>query len=72
MVGVKYLRYHPKLIFQLPSGLGIYESPFNNTDGGQGVIGGPHLIFSRINQKFFGYSTTEFCSKQYQLYKMGL
>ena len=52
MIGIKYLRYHPKPIFQLPSGLCIYESVFNNAQGGRGVIGGPHEIFSRIHQKF--------------------
>ena len=50
MIGIKYIRYHPKLIFQLPSGLGIYESVFLNTDGGQGVIGGPHPIFTAIQK----------------------
>ena len=33
MIGIKYLRYHPKLIFQLPSDLTIYESIFRNADG---------------------------------------
>ena len=28
IVGIKYLRYHPKQIFQLPSGLTIYHSIF--------------------------------------------
>ena len=30
MIGIKYLRYHPKMIFQLPSGLVNYESVFIN------------------------------------------
>ena len=42
MLGIKYLRYYPKKIFQLPSGLTIYESWFLNSDGSRGVIGGPH------------------------------
>ena len=25
IIGIKYLRYHPKMIFQLPPGLAIYE-----------------------------------------------
>ena len=39
IIGIKYLRYYPKMIFQLPSGLTIYESVFENADGGRGVIG---------------------------------
>jgi len=73
MIGVKYLRYHPKLIYQLPSGLAIYESVFNNADGGTGVIGGPHPIFTKINQHFFNQSEVlEFCSSQYKLFKTGI
>ena len=33
MIGIKYLRYHPEFIFQLPSGLTIYKSYFENADG---------------------------------------
>ena len=39
MIGIKYLRHHPKLIYELPSGLSIYESMFKNSDGTRGVIG---------------------------------
>ena len=53
MLGVKYLRFHPKLVYQLPSGLGIYQSVFKNADGGRGVIGGPHHIFTKIHRSFF-------------------
>ena len=53
MIGIKYLRYHPKEIFQTLSGLTIYESPFENAHGGRGVIGGPHWVFTRIEEKFY-------------------
>ena len=46
MIGIKYLKYHPKLIFQLHSGLTIFESVFQGSDGSRGVIGGPHPSFS--------------------------
>ena len=39
LIGIKYLRYHPEKIFQLPSGLTIYRSMFRNADGGRGIIG---------------------------------
>ena len=73
MIGAKYLRYHPKEIFTLPSGLSIYSSPFANADGGQGVIGGPHAIFTEINKSM---SSDQLCqhayfSEQYKLYKIG-
>lgn len=40
-------------MFQLTSGLSIYESVFNNQCGVRGVIGGPHEIFTKIHQSYF-------------------
>ena len=53
MIGIKYLRYHPSLKFQTPSGLTIYESKFNNAAGGRGVVGGPHKVFTSVHQNSF-------------------
>ena len=39
MIGTKYTRYHPEVIFSLPSGLTIYKSMFQSNDGIQGIIG---------------------------------
>eukprot|EP00794_Sanderia_malayensis_P020954 gene20954-biopygen15460 len=73
MIGVKYLQYHPRLIHQLHSGLAVYESPFVNANGGRGVIGGPHHVFTRIHQSFFSDSELKsFFSDQYKLFKMGV
>ena len=33
MIGIQYLKYYPKMIFNLPNGLTIYESQFLNSDG---------------------------------------
>ena len=41
MIGIKYLKYFPKAVYELPSGLTIYECVFANPDGSRGVIGGP-------------------------------
>ena len=69
MIGIKYLKYYPKMMFQLPSGLTIYESVFENADRGRGVIGGPLKIFNNIRN----YHTEDnihitFFSNQYNLY----
>ena len=52
MIGIKYLRYYPKMIFQLPSGLTIYESVFENANGGSSVIEGPHETFINIRNYY--------------------
>ena len=72
MLGVKYLRFHPKLVYQLPSGLGIYQSAFKNTDGERGVIGGPHHIFTKIHQSFFNQTQMlSFFNHQYLIARGG-
>ena len=48
MIGIKYLRYHPNIIFKMATGLSIYESVFNGTDGNRGVIGEPHRLFGEV------------------------
>ena len=73
MIGVKYLRYYPRMIFQLPSGLAIYESVFVNADGGRGVVGGPHQVFTKIHQHYFNtFQESTFFSNQYNIFKTGL
>ena len=73
MIGIKYLRYHPEFIFQLPSGLTIYKSYFENADGGYGVIGGPHEVFTTIENHFNLSSNHQltFFSNQYKLFRTG-
>ena len=63
MIGIKYLRYFPEQVHQLPSGLTIYRSPFTNSDGSLGVIGGPHEVFSAIERQHH-LSSSEFISNQ--------
>ena len=54
MIGIKYARYYPKQIFQLPCGLTISESIFQNADGGgRGVLSGPHPVFTMIARHFY-------------------
>ena len=70
MLGIKYLRYYPKKVFQLPSGLIIYRSWFKNEEGTRGVIGGPHKVFTEIESRYH-MNTATFLSDQYKLFKAG-
>ena len=71
IVGKKYLRYHPKPNFQLPSGLTIYRSIFKNPDGSRGVIGGPHHIFTTIEKQFNGMGKNSFLCNQLNIFNSG-
>ena len=72
MIGIKYLRYHPEKIFQLPSGLTLFRPIFKNIDGSREVIGGPHHIFCAIEKPHhLVTSKSTLFSNQHDLYKAG-
>ena len=50
LLGSKFLKYFPKEIFQLESGLTIYESHFSSHDQSRGVVCGPHMDFTKSDQ----------------------
>ena len=68
MIVVKYLRYYPEKVFQLPSGLAIYKSWFKNAEGTRGVFGGPHRLFTEIESSY-QVNVRIFLSDQYKLFK---
>lgn len=70
MIGAKYMRYHPKKIFSLPSGLTIYESLFQGYNGSRGIVGGPHQVFTEIQRQNSSHATT-YLNQQYKLWQMG-
>ena len=70
MIGIKYLRQFPTLIFQLPSGLSIYQSKFPNPDGSFGVVGGQHRVFTQIENHCHLAAST-FLTEQLQLFRSG-
>ena len=40
MIGIKYYKYYPKLLFYLPSGLSIFKAMFKSGTGNQAILGG--------------------------------
>ena len=68
MIGAKYLRHFPKIMFALESGLSIYESPFVSSDGSRGVVCGPHKTFNCI-PKPVGWCSASFYSDEYTAYR---
>ena len=57
LIGIKYFKYFPKIIYEFESGLGIYESVFQSPCGSIGIVDGPHKEFMSIEH--FGYCVTE-------------
>ena len=50
MLGKQYLKYFPKEIAQLDTGLTLYKSCFKSFDGTCGIIAGPHAEFTKIDR----------------------
>ena len=50
MIGKQYLKYFPKEIVQLESGITLYRSRFRSSDGSNGVIAGPHPEFTKTDR----------------------
>ena len=50
MIGKQYLKYFPKEIVQLKSGLTLYKSHFMSPGGTEGVIAGPYPEFIKIER----------------------
>ena len=73
MIVIRYLRYYPEKIFELSTGLSIYESKSINIDGTRGIVGGPHHVFTEIEKRFYGSVQQQktYLSQQYSLFKMG-
>ena len=51
LIGIKSTGLEPTLLFQLPCGLGVYESPLQDKFGSRICYGGPHEVFSQVNKK---------------------
>jgi hypothetical protein len=48
LLGIKYIKYFPKLVYTLPSGLQVYRAVLKSATRNQAVLGGPHQAWSRM------------------------
>jgi hypothetical protein len=51
ILGSRYLKYYPTLVFTLPSGLSVYRAKFRSASGRQAVLGGPHAAWFEAASK---------------------
>ena len=58
LIGLKSSELQPRLLFTLPSGLGVYRCCLRDCWGSNIAFGGPHELVSAINKKFYGFSVT--------------
>ena len=46
ILGIRYLKYYPELVYSLPSGLAVYKARLKSASGCQAVLGGPHAAWT--------------------------
>lgn len=54
LIGLKDANLEPVCVFNLPSGIGLYRSPFKDAFGSFYCYGGPHRIFSEVHRSLAG------------------
>ena len=51
ILGIKYLKYYPELVFSLPSGLSVYKARLKSASGCQAILGGPHAAWTAASSR---------------------
>ena len=54
LIGLKHSALEPVCVLTLPSGVGVYRSPFRDVFGSYYCYGGPNTAFSLVNKKVQG------------------
>lgn len=58
LIGLKNSELQPRLLFTLPSGLGVYQCYLRDCWGSTLAFGGPHSLISAANRQFYGFSVS--------------
>ena len=64
MLGIRYIKHFPVLLYNLPSGLAIYESKIAAADGRNLVLAGPHASWNRACSQINLHSAHVFFSQE--------
>ena len=56
LLGIKTPELVPKLLFHMPSGIGIYKTPFFDTNSSNIAFGGSHYAITSANKRFGSFS----------------
>ena len=64
LVWIKNNNLHPTLLKVLPSGRGVFQSPFKDIFGSRIVFAGPHKSFTQVNKETTAnYIESIFCTR---------
>jgi hypothetical protein len=48
LLGIKYVKYFPQLVYSLPGGLQIYRAVLKSESPNKAVLGGPHKAWNHM------------------------
>ena len=68
MIGIRYARFFPRLLYMLPSGLGIYKTQFKAMNGQTCILGGPHSSWLKCKEEANYSSPHTFFSAELKAY----
>ena len=68
LIGIRYIRFFPKLLFTLPSGLAIFESRIAAPNGETLVLAGPHSSWDYATSQASVHSAHIFFSNEMRAY----
>ena len=69
MLGMKYNKYFPQALFYLPSGLCMYKAVLKGFNGHQGVLGGPHEVWTRVLEKAYAMGPAVFLTMEMRAFR---
>ena len=64
MLGIRYIKHFPTLLYTLPSGLALFESKIAGADGQNLVLGGPHSSWNHAASKVNIHTAHVFFSQE--------
>ena len=68
MLGIRYIKHFPTLMFTLPSGLAFFQSKIPTPDGSNLVLGGPHPSWNYATKQINLHTAQIFFSREMRAY----
>ena len=69
LVGMRYFKYFPKLIFYLPSGLSVYKGVFKSGSSNQAILGGTSSLWQLAAESAHSMGPSAFFVAEFKAYR---
>ena len=69
LIGMKYFKYFPKLLFYLPSGLSVFKAMFKSASNNQAILGGTSALWKQAAETAHSLGPAAFFLSEIKAYK---